>query len=313
MKVMVTGGAGFIGSHVVDACLAEGHQVSVVDDLSTGKRENVDSRATLHVVDLCDAEAMIEVFERERPERICHLAAKANVRESMECPILYTQVNEIGSLTLLELAREYDCPKIVYASTGGAVYGEPEHLPVDEKHPIKPISPYGATKHQVEHFLYIYKVNYDLDYTVLRFPNVYGPRQDPNGEAGVIAIWTAEMLDGGEPVIYGSGEQERDFVYVGEIARANVLALTRGSDQILNLGSGVGTSIRCVFDHLKEITGFPQDAEHGPTQPGDVFQTYLDAEKAHEILGWQNEVGLKEGLERTVAYFREQQGSSAED
>ncbi len=306
MKVMVTGGAGFIGSHVVDACLAEGHEVSVVDDLSTGKRENVDPRAKLHVVDLCDAEAMREVFDQERPERICHLAAKANVRESVERPILYTQVNEIGSLILLELAKDFDCPKIVYASTGGAVYGEPEYLPVDEKHPIKPISPYGATKHHVEHFLYIYNVNYDLDYTVLRFPNVYGPRQDPNGEAGVIAIWTAEMLDGDEPIIYGSGEQERDFVYVGEIARANVLALTRGGGQILNLGSGVGTSINCVFHHLKEITSFPQDGKHGPAQPGDVFQTSLDAEKAQEVLGWQNEIGLREGLERTVAYFREQ-------
>ncbi|MEA3407589.1 MAG: GDP-mannose 4,6-dehydratase [Chloroflexota bacterium] len=310
---MVTGGAGFIGSHVVDACLAEGHQVSVVDDLSTGKRENVDPKATLHVADLRNAEAMKEVFEQERPERICHLAAKANVRESMERPILYTKVNEIGSLVLLELAKDYDCGKIVYASTGGAVYGEPEYLPVDERHPIKPISPYGASKRQVEHFLYIYKVNYALDYTVLRFPNVYGPRQDPYGEAGVIAIWTAEMLNGGQPTINGSGEQERDFVYVGEIARANVLALTRGSGEILNLGSGVGTSINRVFDHLKEITGFPREGKHAPAQPGDVFRTYLDAEKAQEVLGWKNEVGLREGLERTVAYFREQRESSAED
>ena len=154
--------------------------------------------------------------------------------------MLYARVNEIGSLVLLELAKEYDCKKIVYASTGGAVYGEPEYLPADEKHPIKPISTYGATKHQVEHFLYIYRENYGLDYTILRFPNVYGPRQDPYGEAGVIAIWTAEMLNGGEPIINGSGEQERDFVYVGEIARANVLALTAGSGEILNLGSGVG-------------------------------------------------------------------------
>lgn len=308
MKVMVTGGAGFIGSHVVDACLAEGHQVSVLDNLSTGKRENIDPRAKLYVVDLCDAEAMKEVLEQERPERICHLAAKVNVRESMERPILYTKVNEIGSLTLLELAKDLGA-KIVYASTGGAVYGEPEYLPVDEKHPIRPISPYGASKHHVEHFLYIYKVNYDLDYTVLRFPNVYGPRQDPEGEAGVIAIWTAEMLDGGEPIINGSGEQERDFVYVGEIARANVLALTRGSGEILNLGSGVGTSINDIFDHLKEITGFPRKGEHGPTEPGDVFRTYLDAEKAEAVLGWQNEVGLREGLKRTVAYFRKQRES----
>jgi UDP-glucose 4-epimerase len=304
MNVMVTGGAGFIGSHVVDACLAEGHEVCVVDDLSTGRRENVDPRAKLYVVDICDEEALKEVFAQERPQRICHLAAKANVRESMERPVLYAKVNEIGSLMLLELAKDYDCGKIVYASTGGAVYGEPEYLPVDEGHPIKPISPYGATKHHVEHFLYIYRANYDLDYTVLRFPNVYGPRQDPHGEAGVVAIWTAEMLNGGEPVINGTGEQERDFVYVGEIARANVLALTRGSGEILNLGSGVGTSINRVFHHLKEITDFPQEGEYAPAQPGDVFRTYLDAEKAQEVLGWRNEVELEEGLERTVAYFK---------
>jgi UDP-glucose 4-epimerase len=228
MKVMVTGGAGFVGSHVVDACLGAGHEVVIVDDLSTGKRQNAHPQARLYVVDLRDASALEPVFAQERPEAVCHLAAKANVRESMAMPVLYAEVNIIGSLVLLELARKYGCKKIVYASTGGAVYGEPEYVPVDEQHPIQPLDPYGASKHHVEHYLYIYRKHYGLDFTILRFPNVYGPRQDPYGEAGVVAIWAAQMLNGGTPIINGSGRQERDFVYVGDVARANLLALTRG-------------------------------------------------------------------------------------
>ncbi len=304
MRVLVTGGAGFIGSHVVDACLEAGHVVSVVDDLSSGKRENVNPAARLHVVDLGDTPALENVFMAERPEMICHLAAKANVRESMVEPMLYAQVNVLGSLALLEMARKYRCQKIVYASTGGAVYGEPEYLPVDEKHPVNPLDPYGASKHHVEHYLYIYRIHYGLDYTILRFPNVYGPRQDPYGEAGVVAIWAAQMLAGTGPLINGSGEQERDFCYVGDIAHANVLSLARGGGEILNLGSGVGTSINQVFAQLKEITKSPCEEIHGPAKAGEVFRIYLVAEKAQAVLGWRAEVSLREGLEKTVAYFR---------
>ena len=304
MKVLVTGGAGFIGSHVVDACLEAGHSVSIVDDLSSGKRENADPAARLHVADIRNAQAMEEVFAVERPEAICHLAAKANVRESMLEPVLYAQVNVLGSLTLLELARKYQCRKIVYASTGGAVYGEPEYLPVDERHPIHPLDPYGASKHHVEHYLYIYRAHYGIDYTILRYPNVYGPRQDPYGEAGVVAIWAAQMLQGITPIINGSGEQERDFCYVGDIARANVLALKGGGGEILNLGSGVGTSINQVFAQLIKITGSQCDEVHGPAKLGEVFRTYLTADKALASLGWRAEIPLYEGLAKTVAYFR---------
>lgn len=302
---MVTGGAGFIGSHVVEACLYEGHDVVVVDDLSTGKRENVDPRARMYVADIRDEQALERVFSREHPEWICHLAAKADVRESMIMPVLYAQVNEIGSLVLLEMARKYGSQKIIYASTGGAVYGEPEYLPVDEEHPIRPLSPYGASKHHVEHYLHVYAAHYDLDFTVLRFANVYGPRQDPYGEAGVIAIFAAQMLSGDQPIINGSGEQKRDFVYVGDIARANVLALTRASGQTLNLGSGVGTSIGSIFAQLKELTACQCRELHGPPKAGDVFCTYLNADKAREALGWQTEVPLSEGLAKTVAHFRD--------
>ncbi len=304
MKVLVTGGAGFIGSHVVDACLQAGHDVCAVDDLSTGKRANVNPRARLYVADIRDREAMDEIFSAERPEAICHLAAKANVRESMVAPILYAEVNILGSLVLLELARTYGTRKVVYASTGGAVYGEPEYLPVDEEHPVNPLDPYGASKHHVEHYLRIYRTHFGIDYTILRFANVYGPRQDPLGEAGVVAIWTHLMLKGEQAVINGSGEQERDFVYVEDTARANVLALTQGSGETLNLGTGIGTSINALFEKLKAITGYQGDPAYAPAKKGEVFRIYITGQKAQKVLGWEPKVTLEEGLRRTVEYFR---------
>ena len=305
MKVLVTGGAGFIGSHVADACLAAGHDVAIIDDLSTGWRQNLPEGARFHEANICDADTIERVFAEERPEAICHLAARADVRESMVKPVLYAQTNIIGSLMLLEMARKYHSRKVVYASTGGAVYGEPEYLPVDEGHPINPLDPYGASKHHVEHYLYIYRAHFGVDYTALRFPNVYGPRQDPYGEAGVVAIFANQMLKGETPVIYGSGQQERDFVYVADIARANALALTAAGGEILNLGSGIGTSINTIFQHLRTITGCDCDEVHGPTKQGEVFRTYLNAARAKASLGWEPEVSLVEGLTRTVAHFRQ--------
>jgi len=305
MKVLVTGGAGFIGSHVADACLAAGHDVAIIDDLSTGWRQNLPEGARFHEANICDADAIERVFAEERPEAICHLAARADVRESMVKPVLYAQTNIIGSLMLLEMARKYHSRKVVYASTGGAVYGEPEYLPVDEGHPINPLDPYGASKHHVEHYLYIYRAHFGVDYTALRFPNVYGPRQDPYGEAGVVAIFANQMLKGETPVIYGSGQQERDFVYVADIARANALALTAAGGEILNLGSGIGTSINTIFQHLRAITRCDCDEVHGPTKQGEVFRTYLNAARAKASLGWEPEVSLVEGLTRTVAHIRQ--------
>lgn len=305
MRVLVTGGAGFIGSHVVDACVAAGNQVAVVDDLSTGKMANLNSGAQFYQVDIRNLEQLEAVFTSFQPEAICHLAAKANVRESMEKPVLYAEVNVIGSLNLLELARRHGCVKIIYASTAGAVYGEPEYLPVDEAHPINPLDPYGASKHHVEHYLYQYRRNYGLDFTILRFPNVYGPRQDPFGEAGVVAIFALAMLQGRQPVIYGTGEQERDFVYVGDIAHANVLALTKGSGEIYNLGSGVGVSINTIFNTIKEITHAACAEQHGAAKLGEVYRIYVNARKANAGLGWYSDISLREGLERTVAYFQQ--------
>ncbi len=304
MRILVTGGAGFIGSHVVDALIERGHEVAVVDDLSTGKREHLNPQANFYHLDIRDAQGLDEVFAAERPEIVNHQAARANVRESMEKPVLYAEVNVIGSLNLLELSRKYEVAKFIYASTGGAVYGEPEYLPADEGHPINPLDPYGASKHFVEHYLYLYNANYGLRYTALRYPNVYGPRQDPHGEAGVVAIFTGQMLQGGQPVINGSGEQERDFVYVGDIAEANIQAMERGDNQIYNLGWGVGTSVNDIFARLKEITGYKGEAVHGPPKLGEVFKIYLDASKARRELGWEPQVGLEEGLRKTVEYFK---------
>ena len=304
MKILVTGGAGFIASHVVDALIAAGHDVAIVDNLSTGRRQNINPQARFYEVDIRST-ALAEVFAQERPEVVNHHAAQMDVRRSVADPIYDADVNILGSLNLLELARQHGVRKVVYISTGGAVYGEPVYLPCDEAHPVDPLCPYGATKHTVEHYLFMYRQNYGLDYTVLRYPNVYGPRQDPHGEAGVVAIFAGQMLSGQQVTINGSGEQERDFVYVGDCVRANLLALDAGSGQIYNLGWGTGVSVNDIFFHMKEITRYGREPVHGPPKLGETFKIYLDASKARRELGWEPQVTLRDGLELTVAYFRE--------
>ena len=303
MKILVTGGAGFIGSHIVEAFLSAGHEVCVVDDLSTGFRRNVAPGVRLHEVDIRDAR-LAEVFEKEKPEVVCHQAARANVRESFEKPLLYAEVNVVGSLNVLECCRRFGVKKVLYACTGGAAYGIPRQLPVSENHAINPLDPYGASKHHVEHYLYIYQKNFGIAYTSLRYPNVYGPRQDPFGEAGVVAIFARQMLDKRQPVINGSGEQERDFVNVLDIARANLLALEKGDGEILNIGSGEGISVNMLFSALADLTGFDEDAMYGPAKAGEVYKIYLNADRAREIIGWKPNIGLTQGLEYTVEYFR---------
>lgn len=305
MKVLVTGGAGFIGSNVVDLYIERGYDVVVVDNLSTGRESNLNPRAKLYKLDIRSSE-ITEVFERELPDYINHHAAQIDVRRSVTEPIFDADININGSINLLENARRVGVRRFIYISSGGAVYGEPEYLPCDEAHPINPICPYGASKHVVEHYLYMYKEIHDLDYSVLRYANVYGPRQDPLGEAGVVAIFTGKMLAGEQVVINGDGEQTRDFIYVGDCAAANLM-VTEGENVsgIYNLGSGVATSINEIFSTLKDVTAYQNPPIHGPAKLGETRHIYLTAEKAKQELGWQPTIGLLDGLERTVEYTRE--------
>ena len=303
MKILVTGGAGFIGSHIVDAFVDAGHEVVVVDDLSTGFEEQLSPRARFYRVDIRET-GLAAVFERESPEVVCHQAARANVRESMIEPELYADVNILGSLNLLQCCRQFSVRKVIYASTGGAVYGEPREVPVREDHPINPLDPYGTSKHTVEHYLYLYRVHYGIQYTALRYPNVYGPRQNPFGEAGVVAIFANQMLRGQQPLINGTGEQERDFVFAADVVKANLLALTRGDGEIVNIGSGVGTSVNQIFDFLAQECGYAHPAQHGPAKPGEVSRIFLNPTRAWETLGWKSTISVAEGLRQTVNWFR---------
>lgn len=303
MRILVTGGAGFIASHVVDAFVEDGHTVAVVDDLSTGKKGHVNPEVRFYELDIRSPD-LHEVFARERPELINHHAAQPYVRRSMENPAFDAEVNIGGSLNLLECARAHGVRKFVYASTGGAAYGEPLYLPCDEKHPLNAICPYGVSKHTVEHYLYLYRQNYGLNYTILRYANVYGPRQDPFGEAGVVAIFASQMVHGEQVIINGSGDQERDFVYVSDIVRANMVAIDNGEGQCYNVGCGKGTSINDLFSEMKRIAGYDMQPIHGPPKPGEVFKIYLNVGKAYAELGWKPLVGLEEGLRTTIDFFR---------
>lgn len=304
MKILVTGGAGFIGSHVVDLYIEQGHQVVVVDDLSTGTSSNLNPAATFYEMDVRDPK-IAEVFERERPDVVNHHAAQMDVRRSVDDPIYDADINILGSLRLIEFSRQFGVGRFIYISSGGAVYGEPEYLPCDETHPINPICQYGASKHTVEHYLFMYRVNYGLDYSVLRYANVYGPRQNPRGEAGVVAIFIGQMLDGQKVVINGDGKQTRDFVFVADCAQANLLALTGGGgDGVFNIGAGRGTSVNEIFAELKAITSYQLSPVHGPAKLGETRHIYLDCNKAGLELGWRPSVDLRDGLERTVTYLR---------
>ena len=303
-RVLVTGGAGFIGSHIVDALVADGYEVSVVDNLHTGRRENVNPSARFHHVDIRDRLALSAVFETEHPQFICHQAALANVRDSVEHPEEYAMVNVIGTLHLLELARAHRVRKFVMASTGGAIYGDAAKVPTDEDSIAHPLDPYGVSKLSGEHYLFSYRHNHGLDYCALRYGNVYGPRQDTRGEAGVVAIFSGRMLGGERATINGDGRQERDFTYVGDVARANLLALRQGSG-IYNIGTGAPTDINTLFERLAELADYRQPAAHGSHMLGEVRASCLDPARAQRDLGWKAEVPLAAGLASTLAWYRE--------
>jgi UDP-glucose 4-epimerase len=303
-KILVTGGAGFIGSHVVEQFIGRGFEVVILDDLSTGRASNLNPAARFYQMDIRDPKIR-EVFEAEKPDFISHHAAQMDVRRSVAQPLFDADVNILGSINVIECAREFGVKRFVYISTGGAVYGEPERVPCEETDPINPICQYGASKHTVEHYLFMYHVNYGLKYTVLRYPNVFGPRQDPHGEAGVVAIFTGKMMAGEPVTIYGDGTQTRDFVYVSDCALANYLAVSVDHQPgIYNLGWGQPTSVNDIFSTLAKVTDYPLPAQYGPAKVGETKHIYLNAEKAKRELGWSATVNLEDGLRQTVEYFR---------
>jgi UDP-glucose 4-epimerase len=309
MKVLVTGGAGFIGSHVVDILIESGHQVSIVDNLwehGGGKMENINPKATFYKIDIRDA-ALAEVFQKEQPEAICHLAAQHSVKISTEDPVHDASVNILGLINLLHNATRFGVRKVIFSSSG-ASYGTVEKMPVDETTTQHPESPYGTTKMASEYYLRFWKNMHNLDFTILRYGNVYGPRQDPLGEAGVVAIFSRQILLG-EPVrIDWDGEQQKDYVYVGDVARANLLALTSGNGEAYCIAYGKGTSVNAIYQSLVNEIGHDVEIRRAPKRPGDIYLTYFDCSKAQRQLGWKAEVGFEEGLHLTVNYFRENLG-----
>ena len=311
MRILITGGAGFIGSHVTDAYLAAGHEVAVVDDLSSGSADNVDPRARWYRMDIRDP-GLDAAFTVERPEIVCHHAAQVSVRRSVEAPQADADVNVLGSLNLFEAARRHGVRRIVFASTGGAIYGEQTGPPADETHPCRPRSPYAVAKLAVEHYLDYFCATFGLQAVVLRYANVYGPRQDPHGEAGVVAIFMQRILAGLAPTIFGDGEQVRDFVYVDDVVAANIAALDKvmpdAAMATFNIGTGRATSVNALWRVIESIARPTVGAYHEPVRSGDVRRSVLDPARAARELGWRAAVDVENGLARTWAWFVAQAG-----
>jgi UDP-glucose 4-epimerase len=307
MKILVTGGAGFIASHVVDGYLALGHDVAVVDDLSRGSKRNLNPKARFYQVDVRDAKALRSVFAAEKPEVINHHAAQMDVRRGVREPGFDADVNILGSINLLSLAVENKVSRIIYVSTAGAAYGEPKQLPVPEDAPINPITPYGISKHTVEHYLFTYNCLYALPYTVLRYGNVYGPRQSSQGEAGVFAIFAEHMLAGEQIVIYGDGSKTRDYVYISDVVAANIAALTRGACDIFNIAAGIASRDEEIFLLVRNLLNKKDlQPRYVDRRPGEIEHITLNVSKARRILQWEPKVSLAEGAKLTVQYFQMQ-------
>lgn len=307
MKIVVTGGAGFIGSNIVDAYLEEGHEVHILDDFSTGQKSNLNRKAELHEVDITDPRAA-RVIERIKPDAMSHHAAQMDVRHSVADPTFDARVNIIGFITLLEAAKNAGVKKVIFASSGGAVYGEQDVFPAPEDHVTRPASPYGVSKRAGELYLSYYQQTFGLPYIALRYANVYGPRQSAKGEAGVVAIFLTLLLAGKTPVINGDGGQTRDYVYVGDVVAANINALRSSFVGAVNIGTGVETDVISLFQHLRRAVGSEIQAVHGPAKTGEQRRSSLDARRATEVLGWRPRMALADGLQRTAEYYRETAG-----
>lgn len=307
MKILLTGGAGFIGSHVGEALVAAGHDVVVIDDLSTGKRAQIPAGARFHEMDV-QSPGVVDLFSAERPEVLIHHAAQVEVRRSVADPAFDARVNLLGLINLLEAGRRAGLRRVLFASSGGAAYGEQEEFPAPETHRLEPVSPYGVSKRASELYLACFRSMYGLEYVAMRYANVYGPRQDPHGEAGVVAIFAQKLLRGEVPTINGDGKQTRDYVFVGDLVRANLALLESAYSGPLNFGTGVETDVNRIFALVCRACGVDATETHGPAKPGEQRRSVISPRLAGEVIGWKPEVSLAEGLERTVAYFRTARG-----
>ena len=305
MNILVTGGAGFIGSQIADRYLELGHNVIIIDNMSTGVKEFINPSAIFYEMDICD-ESIGRIFEKHKIEIINHHAAQIDLRKSVEDPRFDIYVNVSGSVNLLENAVKHKIKKFIFASTGGAMYGEHEYFPADENHPARPYAPYGINKLAVEKYLFFYNHVYGLDYIVLRYANVYGPRQNPHGECGVVAIFTEKILNNILPVINGDGLQTRDYVYVNDVVNANVLALGKTAPDIYNVGTAKETDVNFIFQHINKAAGKNFEEKHGPPKKGEQLRSVLSYEKLKNALGWTPKVDMEKGLKATAEYYKNQ-------
>lgn len=312
MKIIVTGAAGFIASHVAEGYLELGHDVAIIDDLSRGRRENVNPRCRFYQCDIRDAETVQRIFGSEKPDVVNHHAAQMDVRRGVKEPYFDAQVNILGSINLIEAAVKNGAKRFVYAATAGAGYGEPKQIPVPEDYPLNPITPYGISKHTVEHYLFTYHFLYGLEYVALRYGNVYGPGQNSQGEAGVFAIFSEQMLAGIQPVIYGDGNKVRDYVFISDVVAGNIAALSRGTNEIFNISSGIATTDLQVFEVVRELVGANCQPKYTQRRPGEIDRITLDISKAKRLLGWAPAVPLAEGAKITVASFQKAVAASTQ-
>ncbi len=303
MKILVSGGAGFIASHIVDAFIDEGHSVVVLDDLSSGFEKNINQKAKFIKANICD-KTIEKLFESEKFDVVNHHAAQMDVRRSVADPAFDATTNILGTINLLQNSIKYSVKKFMFASTGGAIYGEQDYFPADEKHNTQPKSPYGISKLAVEKYLYFYHSEYNLNYTILRYANIYGPRQNPFGEAGVVAIFSTKLLKGEQPIINGHGKQTRDYVYVGDVVKANLLTMNDKSSDIYNVGTGIETDVNELFAILNNITNANKEKKHGPAAAGEQLRSVITSDKLFNKFGWKPATRFEDGLAETVRFFK---------
>jgi UDP-glucose 4-epimerase len=305
LKIIVTGGAGFIGSNIVDALVEKKHSVVVIDNLYSGKKENVNKQSTFYKVDICDQKKVLEIFKQEKPQVVIHNAAQIDVRKSITDPIFDVNVNIIGSINILSACVQTKVKKIIFASSGGTIYGECKVIAPKEDSMPNPLSPYGIAKNSVENYIKFYSEIYGLEYTILRYGNVFGPRQDPHGEAGVVAIFSEKMLKNEDIIVFGDGKQMRDYIYVFDVVDANLKSLTKGRNEVINIGRAKPISVNKLVEIMCKVSGYKKKAIRKPKRDGELFKSFLSINKAKKVLDWSPKINLDKGIKTTIEYFKE--------